>query len=69
MKVSATYDHCSIYVEGIDLTCPFCKTPVKSGECHQCSKPRSDEPAKIITSPAAPLNLNAAAYAAVKALR
>lgn len=51
MRVRVTYSHCSIYVVGAEMQCPLCQTTVFSGECHQCSKPKNDQPAKVITIP------------------
>lgn len=45
-KVSISYANCSVAVLGIDMHCPLCKTLVKSGERHQCSKPEIEAPKK-----------------------
>jgi hypothetical protein len=39
MKTKVTYEDCSIYVEGMEMVCPLCKTTVKSGEHHTCKRP------------------------------
>jgi len=45
MKSNISYGMCSIKVSGMDMTCPFCLTLVKSGQHHQCS------PAEITVKP------------------
>jgi hypothetical protein len=31
---------CEMYVEGMDIKCPVCKTLVPSGQKHKCSQPK-----------------------------
>ena len=35
-KTNTNYGKCSMFVEGMDMNCPLCKTLVKSGERHEC---------------------------------
>lgn len=37
-KVKLSYAHCSIFVEGMDFTCPLCGFQLHSGDSHQCTK-------------------------------
>lgn len=37
MKTRVSVGSCFIQVSGMDFTCPFCKTLVKSGTQHQCN--------------------------------
>lgn len=43
MKTKITYNVCTISVVGMEITCPFCKTLVKSGQTHHCegNKPKT----------------------------
>jgi hypothetical protein len=36
MKVSVIAGSCEMYVYGLDMRCPLCKTLVRSGERHSC---------------------------------
>ena len=40
---------CSIYVEGIEMKCPFCQTQIHSGEEHRCEISNAHPNAKIVT--------------------
>lgn len=48
MKMSVSYGSCYISVIGMEMTCPFCKVVVKSGESHECSPV---EPKKLAAKP------------------
>jgi len=41
-NVKLKYESCSIYCEGMEFQCPLCRTIVRSGERHECKKPRFD---------------------------
>jgi hypothetical protein len=53
MKVKVTYSHCSISVIGTQIVCPLCRTLVKSGERHECKKPRAEQKPVIDIGPKA----------------
>jgi hypothetical protein len=36
MKITASYGHCTLFVQGLDMNCPLCKVLVRSGEHHEC---------------------------------
>lgn len=44
IKTTVNYGKCSIFVLGMDMNCPLCKTLVLSGESHQCEQ---HEPKKL----------------------
>lgn len=39
-RTKVSYERCSIHVEGMDFKCPLCGVLVKSGESHECKRPK-----------------------------